>query len=131
MRDVPPGDESGIYYILISGVCRDMPLAPPRTSLASPDSGSKKLPFATIWQLLKDWLRQAGCDVDHIQVFQKSTSGWVRLIGKDNFERALRRFCAPYRFRKIAADGDSRPPPDGSVQQPASSLPGQEQVRAP
>ncbi|POR34843.1 RNA recognition motif domain protein [Tolypocladium paradoxum] len=68
MRDVPPGDETGIYYILLGG-----------------------LPFGTIWQLLKDWLREAGCDVDHIEVFQKSTSGWIRLIGKDNFERALRR----------------------------------------
>ncbi|RCI10147.1 hypothetical protein L249_8417 [Ophiocordyceps polyrhachis-furcata BCC 54312] len=66
MRDVPPGEETGIYYIIISG-----------------------LPFGTIWQLLKDWLRHAGCDVDHIEVFQKSTSGWIRLIGKPNFERAL------------------------------------------
>ncbi|PNY25882.1 RNA recognition motif domain protein [Tolypocladium capitatum] len=67
MRDVPPGDETGIYYILLGG-----------------------LPFGTVWQLLKDWLREAGCDVDHVEVFQKSTSGWIRLIGKDNFERALR-----------------------------------------
>ncbi|PFH55387.1 hypothetical protein XA68_18440 [Ophiocordyceps unilateralis] len=79
MRDVPPGDETGIYYIIISG-----------------------LPFGTIWQLLKDWLRQAGCDVDHIEVFQKSTSGWVRLVGKHNFERALRHLqTVPYNNRLL------------------------------
>ncbi|PHH89935.1 hypothetical protein CDD83_4911 [Cordyceps sp. RAO-2017] len=79
MRDVPPGEETGIYYIIISG-----------------------LPFGTIWQLLKDWLRQAGCDVDHIEVFQKSTSGWVRLIGKDNFERALQHLqTVPYNNRLL------------------------------
>ncbi|KAM4054783.1 hypothetical protein HRG_005605 [Hirsutella rhossiliensis] len=79
MRDAPPGEESGIYYIIISG-----------------------LPFATIWQLLKDWLRQAGCDVDHIEVFQKSTSGWVRLIGKENFERALHHLqTVPYNNRLL------------------------------
>ncbi|KJZ79006.1 hypothetical protein HIM_01779 [Hirsutella minnesotensis 3608] len=79
MRDVPPGDETGIYHIIISG-----------------------LPFGTIWQLLKDWLRQAGCDVDHIEIFQKSTSGWVRLIGRDNFERALYHLqMVPYNNRLL------------------------------
>ncbi|RDA86695.1 hypothetical protein CP532_4211 [Ophiocordyceps camponoti-leonardi (nom. inval.)] len=79
MRDVPPGEETGIYYIIISG-----------------------LPFGTIWQLLKDWLRHAGCDVDHIEVFQKSTSGWVRLIGKHNFERALLHLqTVPYNNRLL------------------------------
>ncbi|RDA90684.1 hypothetical protein CP533_4668 [Ophiocordyceps camponoti-saundersi (nom. inval.)] len=79
MRDVPAGEETGIYYILISG-----------------------LPFGTIWQLLKDWLRQAGCDVDHIEVFQKSTSGWIRLIGKHNFERALLHLqTVPYNNRLL------------------------------
>ncbi|EQK98188.1 RNA recognition motif domain protein [Ophiocordyceps sinensis CO18] len=79
MRDVPAGDESGIYYIIMSG-----------------------LPFATIWQLLKDWLRQAGCDVDHIEVFQKSTSGWIRLMGKENFERALHHLqTVPYNNRLL------------------------------
>ncbi|KND86246.1 hypothetical protein TOPH_09121 [Tolypocladium ophioglossoides CBS 100239] len=68
MRDVPPGNETGIYYIPIGG-----------------------LPFSTVWQLLKDWLRKGGCNVDHIQIFQKSTSGWIRLVGKENFERTLRR----------------------------------------
>uniref|UniRef100_A0A0D2XDD9 RRM domain-containing protein n=1 Tax=Fusarium oxysporum (strain Fo5176) TaxID=660025 RepID=A0A0D2XDD9_FUSOF len=62
--DVGPGDETGIYYITICN-----------------------LPFATSWQELKDWTRTA-CVVDHIEVFQSSTSGWVRVRGRDNFERA-------------------------------------------
>ncbi|PHH69349.1 hypothetical protein CDD80_6798 [Ophiocordyceps camponoti-rufipedis] len=86
MRDVPPGDETGIYYLPISG-----------------------LPFGTIWQLLKDWLRHAGCDVDHIEVFQKSTSGWVRLIGKHNFERALRHLrTIPYNNRLLICHDRNR-----------------------
>ncbi|KAH7490566.1 hypothetical protein IWW34DRAFT_790463 [Fusarium oxysporum f. sp. albedinis] len=62
--DVGPGDETGIYYITICN-----------------------LPFATSWQELKDWTRTA-CVVDHIEVFQSSTSGWVRVRGRENFERA-------------------------------------------
>ncbi|KAM0346808.1 hypothetical protein ACHAPU_005148 [Fusarium lateritium] len=62
--DVGPGDETGIYYITICN-----------------------LPFGTSWQQLKDWTRTA-CVVDHIEVFQSSTSGWVRLRGRENFERA-------------------------------------------
>ncbi|KAF5987160.1 hypothetical protein FBULB1_2092 [Fusarium bulbicola] len=62
--DVGPGDETGIYYITICN-----------------------LPFATSWQELKDWTRTA-CLVDHIEVFQSSTSGWVRVRGRENFERA-------------------------------------------
>ncbi len=48
------------------------------------------MPFGTKWQLFKDWIREADCDVDHIELFQKSTNGWIRLLGRDNFERALR-----------------------------------------
>ncbi|KAM0482836.1 hypothetical protein ACHAP7_003937 [Fusarium lateritium] len=62
--DVGPGDETGIYYITICN-----------------------LPFGTSWQQLKDWTRTA-CVVDHIEVFQSSTSGWVRVRGRENFERA-------------------------------------------
>ncbi|KAF4335398.1 hypothetical protein FBEOM_10759 [Fusarium beomiforme] len=62
--DVGPGDETGIYYITICN-----------------------LPFGTSWQELKDWTRPS-CLVDHIEVFQSSTSGWVRVRGRENFERA-------------------------------------------
>ncbi|KAM5351574.1 hypothetical protein ACJ41O_004297 [Fusarium nematophilum] len=62
--DVGPGDQTGIYYITICN-----------------------LPFGTSWQHLKDWIRST-CTVDHIEVFQNSTSGWVRVKGKENFERA-------------------------------------------
>ncbi|KAF4958143.1 hypothetical protein FSARC_11092 [Fusarium sarcochroum] len=62
--DVGPGDKTGIYYITICN-----------------------LPFGTSWQQLKDWTRTA-CVVDHIEVFQGSTSGWVRVRGQENFEKA-------------------------------------------
>ncbi|KAF4452277.1 hypothetical protein F53441_4872 [Fusarium austroafricanum] len=62
--DVGPGDETGIYYITICN-----------------------LPFGTSWQELKDWTRPV-CAVDHVEVFQNSTSGWVRVRGRENFERA-------------------------------------------
>ncbi|RFN51001.1 hypothetical protein FIE12Z_4737 [Fusarium flagelliforme] len=62
--DVAPGNETGIYYITICN-----------------------LPFGTSWQQLKDWTRTA-CVVDHIEVFQGSTSGWVRVKGRENFENA-------------------------------------------
>ncbi|KAF4986005.1 hypothetical protein FDECE_16170, partial [Fusarium decemcellulare] len=62
--DVAPGDQTGIYYITICN-----------------------LPFGTSWQQLKDWTRTA-CTVEHIAVFQNSTSGWVRVHGKENFDKA-------------------------------------------
>ncbi|KAL3965717.1 hypothetical protein ACCO45_000025 [Purpureocillium lilacinum] len=68
MRDVDSGDDSGVYYLLISS-----------------------LPFGTRWQAFKDWVREGGCEVDHVEVFQKSTNGWVRLIGRENFDLALRK----------------------------------------
>ncbi|KAL6924893.1 hypothetical protein FSHL1_002141 [Fusarium sambucinum] len=62
--DVGPGNETGVYYITICN-----------------------LPFGTKWRKLKDWIRRA-CVVDHIEVFQSSTSGWVRVNGFENFEKA-------------------------------------------
>ncbi|KAF7556070.1 hypothetical protein G7046_g6404 [Stylonectria norvegica] len=64
LADVAPGNETGVYYITICN-----------------------LPFGTTWQELKDWIRSA-CAVDHIEVFDSSTSGWVRVNGRHNFEKA-------------------------------------------
>lgn len=43
---------------------------------------------------MKDWLRESGCDVDRVVVFPGSTSGWCRVMGKKNFDVALRKFLA-------------------------------------
>ena len=51
-----------------------------------------KLPFGTTWQNLKDWIKPV-CKVDHVEVFPTSTSGWVRLKGKSDFESAWRKYC--------------------------------------
>ncbi|KAG5980389.1 hypothetical protein E4U55_004075 [Claviceps digitariae] len=64
MTDVEPGAKTGIYYIPICN-----------------------LPFGTSWQDFKDWLRLV-CDVDHVELFQSSTSGWIRLRGEENFNKA-------------------------------------------
>jgi hypothetical protein len=37
---------------------------------------------------MKDWV-SASCPVDYIEVFSSSCSGWMRIKGKDNFEKAL------------------------------------------
>lgn len=47
-----------------------------------------QLPFTVSWQQIKDYVRQV-CDVDHVEVFQKSTSGWVRVKGRENFGKAF------------------------------------------
>ncbi|KFA47021.1 hypothetical protein S40293_09711 [Stachybotrys chartarum IBT 40293] len=62
--DVGPGDMTGVYYI---------PLC--------------NLPFGTSWQQLKDFARGV-CTVDRVEVFETSTSGWVRVKGEQNFEKA-------------------------------------------
>ncbi|WYZ40230.1 hypothetical protein EsH8_IV_000571 [Colletotrichum jinshuiense] len=64
---VPPGLETGIFYIPIAN-----------------------LPFDANWRQLKDWLRE-GCAVDRVQIFAPSTSGWVRVRGQHNFYGACDR----------------------------------------
>lgn len=50
--------------------------------------GNLQLPFNVSWQQMKDYVRQV-CDVDHVEIFQKSTSGWVRVKGRENFDKAF------------------------------------------
>ncbi|KAI9166912.1 hypothetical protein HJFPF1_03027 [Paramyrothecium foliicola] len=61
---IEPGDKTGVYYILLCN-----------------------LPFGTTWQGLLAFVTPV-CTVDHVQVFHGSTSGWVRVVGKNNFEKA-------------------------------------------
>ncbi|KAG6057913.1 hypothetical protein E4U17_000726 [Claviceps sp. LM77 group G4] len=64
MVDVEPGDTTGIYYVL--------------------------LPFSASWQDFKDWLR-VDCDVEYVELFQLSTSGWIRLRGQENVTKLMSR----------------------------------------
>ncbi|TDZ18362.1 hypothetical protein Cob_v008674 [Colletotrichum orbiculare MAFF 240422] len=64
---VPPGSETGVYYIPICN-----------------------LPFDTTWRPLKEWLSR-DCQIDYVQIFAVSTSGWIRVIGSYNFQRACDR----------------------------------------
>ncbi|KAH7329246.1 hypothetical protein B0I35DRAFT_40033 [Stachybotrys elegans] len=61
---VGAGDKTGLYYITLCN-----------------------LPFGTNWKSLKDFARHA-CSIDHVEVFENSTSAWVRVKGQDNFHKA-------------------------------------------
>ncbi len=43
----------------------------------------------TDWGDVKDFLREGDVDMDHVEIFPKSTSGWVRLYGRKNFDTAM------------------------------------------
>ncbi|KAK2604868.1 hypothetical protein N8I77_007763 [Diaporthe amygdali] len=111
-RDVvPPGNQTGTYYIPISN-----------------------LPFNVSWQEVKDHVRQV-CAVDHVEIFPKSTSGWVRVKGFEHFRAAFellngkefkgraviaddRNADRPLKVRDLTVSGSS-----GSANRPASSSP--------
>ncbi|KUI65013.1 hypothetical protein VM1G_00164 [Cytospora mali] len=78
---VPPGNQTGEYYIPISN-----------------------LPFNTTWQGLKDHIKPV-CTVDHVVIFPKSTSGWVRVKGYQNFKAVFNHLNGKeYNGRAIIAD---------------------------
>ncbi|KAG6039278.1 hypothetical protein E4U19_006540 [Claviceps sp. Clav32 group G5] len=64
MVDVEPGDTTGIYYV--------------------------PLPLSASWQDFKDWLR-VDCDVEYVELFHLSTSGWIRLRGQENVTKLMSR----------------------------------------
>ncbi|KPM40667.1 hypothetical protein AK830_g5915 [Neonectria ditissima] len=95
--DVGAGNQTGVYYIPICN-----------------------LPFGTSWKDLKDWIGPA-CAVEGIEVFPKSTSGWVCLNGKDNFERAWRLLNGGvFKGRSIIASDKNRTEPI-KIKEPAGS----------
>ncbi|PQE26137.1 Nucleotide-binding alpha-beta plait protein [Rutstroemia sp. NJR-2017a BBW] len=71
MPQVPPGDVTGLYYILVSN-----------------------LPWNCTWQRLKDFARnqdnEGNCiAVEHTKVYAESTCGWITTRGKEDFHKAL------------------------------------------
>ncbi|KAK7952371.1 uncharacterized protein PG986_008099 [Apiospora aurea] len=82
---VPPGDQTGLYYILISN--------------------SRQLPWQTSWQQVKDHVRTV-CAVERVEIFNESTSGWVSVRGRESFDLALQ-FLSTELFngRPTFADG--------------------------
>ncbi|CAG9937852.1 unnamed protein product [Clonostachys rosea f. rosea IK726] len=61
---VDPGVVTGVYYITFCNIA----------------------PHVT-WQQLKRYIAQV-CEVDRVEIFPASTSGWVRVKGHHNFEKA-------------------------------------------
>jgi hypothetical protein len=74
MTLVPPGCETGIYYILLAG-----------------------LAWATDWKILKSFVRKNNggppIEVDYIEVYADGIGGWVRVLGIRNFRMALGKVC--------------------------------------
>jgi sugar/nucleoside kinase (ribokinase family) len=44
----------------------------------------------THWKDVKDFLRAGNIDIDNVEIFPKSTTGWVRVYGRPNFDAAIR-----------------------------------------
>jgi hypothetical protein len=81
MTHVPPGNETGAYYILLAG-----------------------LPWQCSWQMVKDFARNKQPDgtcitIEHAVVYSSAgssrTNGWVRVRGIDNFRQVLGRLLYP------------------------------------
>ncbi|KAK4106243.1 hypothetical protein N658DRAFT_482155 [Parathielavia hyrcaniae] len=78
---VEPGTETGLYYILVAN-----------------------LAHRTTWRDLKAFASQA-CEVDHAEVYPP-TSGFVRVKGQVNFEKAIRYLDGnTLEYRALQADG--------------------------
>ncbi|KAI1457669.1 hypothetical protein F4805DRAFT_169365 [Annulohypoxylon moriforme] len=79
---VLPGKKTNLYYILVSN-----------------------LPWQTSWQQLKDHVRTV-CPVDRVEVFNESTSGWVSVRGRENYDAALQLLNGGiFGGRALLADG--------------------------
>ncbi|KAI1375028.1 hypothetical protein F4677DRAFT_446937 [Hypoxylon crocopeplum] len=79
---VLPGNQTNVYYILVSN-----------------------LPWQTSWQHLKDHVRTV-CMVERVEVFNESTSGWVSVRGRENYDAALRLLNGGvFNGRALLADG--------------------------
>ncbi|KAK4137147.1 hypothetical protein BT67DRAFT_96405 [Trichocladium antarcticum] len=81
---VEPGTETGLYYIPVGN-----------------------LAHSTTWKDLKAFAAQA-CDVDHAEVYSP-TSGWVRVRGLANFEKAFKHLDGNIlEYRALQADGRNK-----------------------
>ncbi|KAI0847966.1 hypothetical protein F5Y00DRAFT_108473 [Daldinia vernicosa] len=85
---VSPGNQTNIYYILVSN-----------------------LPWQTSWQQLKDHVRTVSA-VERVEVFNESTSGWVSVRGRENYDAALRLLNGGvFNGRALLADGKNATEP--------------------
>ncbi|KAI1492451.1 hypothetical protein F5X96DRAFT_377821 [Biscogniauxia mediterranea] len=85
---VQPGNKTNLYFILVSN-----------------------LPWQTSWQQLKDHVRTV-CSVERVEVFNDSTSGWVSVRGRENFDLAYRLLNGGvFNGRALFADGKNATEP--------------------
>ncbi|KXJ94238.1 hypothetical protein Micbo1qcDRAFT_159302 [Microdochium bolleyi] len=87
-KRIPPGSQTNLYYILLSN-----------------------LPWQTSWQQLKDHVRVV-CPVERVEVFNESTTGWVSVRGRDNFDAAFELLNGGiFNGRPLFADGKNATDP--------------------
>ncbi|KAI1078412.1 hypothetical protein F5B20DRAFT_582332 [Whalleya microplaca] len=85
---VPPGSQTNLYHIIVSN-----------------------LPWQTSWQQLKDHVRTV-CNVERVEVFNDSTSGWVAVRGRENYDAAFRLLNGGvFNGRALIADGKNATEP--------------------
>ncbi|KAH8197505.1 hypothetical protein TruAng_008326 [Truncatella angustata] len=81
--NVAPGDETGLYHILISN-----------------------LPWQTSWQQVKDHVRTVCSAVERVEIFNESTAGWISVRGRENFDAAMHLLeTTPFNGRPLWVDG--------------------------
>ncbi|VUC28326.1 unnamed protein product [Clonostachys rosea] len=106
---VHPGAVTGVYYITFCNVCVH-PGSVWSTILCAQVSnivGEIQLPAYVTWQELKRHITQV-CEVDRVEIFPASTSGWVRLKGHLNFEKAWALLKHGYQDRDLRPSGKNR-----------------------
>ncbi|KAI2639729.1 hypothetical protein GGS26DRAFT_587178 [Hypomontagnella submonticulosa] len=105
---VPPGNQTNVYYILVSN-----------------------LPWQTSWQQLKDHVRTVSA-VERVEVFNESTSGWVSVRGRENYDAALRLLNGGvFNGRALLADGKNAVEPIMIREPVGSSAAGGSSSRTP
>lgn len=80
-----------MYHIPVSNVSLSLHPAPSRQGQRIPQAmltECLQLPLDVTWRTLKDFVRTV-CTVDYVEVFPESTSGWVRVEGRENFKAAF------------------------------------------
>lgn len=83
MAIYPCGDDTGVYYLIVSG-----------------------LPWSATWQKLKDFVRYPEnggvIDVEHVFIYPSTTDAWVKIRGKEDFQKAYgEMLCFTWKLQRL------------------------------
>lgn len=59
-------------------------------------SQARQLQKDTTWKDIKDFLHEANIVPDNVEVFEKSSSGWIRFLGSGDFYAAIGKVLAMF-----------------------------------